>query len=391
MDLLTPIEQKINRGIATVGFIGLGAGLMYVLDPDRGRRRRALVRDKARLFLHDTEDSLDIGMRDLANRARGVVSELTASFRSHVCDDDVLSERVHTCLGRLTSHPGAIQVRAENGNVTLSGPVLASEVDRVLTGVRRVRGVRSVNNQLSVHDAPGDIPDLQGSPSHRLQAHLQQRQLTPAERLLMTIGGVALTANGLRRGGLLGTLYGLAGASILARNMRTERRHFAYGSDLERGIDIQKTITIEAPPDRVFGLLSNPENFPQVMSHLEQVTKIGEKTYHWRATGPAGTSVEWDSELVDLVPNQLIVWKSKPGSVIDNAGVVRLDSLNGGTRIHIRMSYNPPGGVVGHAVAGLFGSDPKRVLDDDLARFKSLMERGKTTIRHHKVTLDQVS
>jgi hypothetical protein len=102
--------------------------------------------------------------------------------------------------------------------------------------------------------------------------------------------------------------------------------------------------------------------------------------------GPAGIPVEWDAVITALVPNQLLAWKTVPGEAVRHAGVVVFDEdPQGGTRVHLRMTYKPPAGVIGHAVASLLGADPKQALDDDLVRFKSIIETGKTTAHGEEV------
>jgi osmotically-inducible protein OsmY len=142
--------------------MALGAGTMYLLDPDKGRRRRALARDQVVSALNTAGETLEGRQEHLRNRAQGLVAETAARIREDEVDDRVLAERVRSRLGRLVSHPGAIDVSARDGCVILHGPVLKDEVDRLLSGVSSVRGVRGVENQLEVHDQPGDIPSLQG-------------------------------------------------------------------------------------------------------------------------------------------------------------------------------------------------------------------------------------
>jgi uncharacterized membrane protein len=113
------------------------------------------------------------------------------------------------------------------------------------------------------------------------------------------------------------------------------------------------------------------------MSNVREVRKIDEGKYHWVVAGPAGLSVEWDAEITKLVPNQSIAFKSLPGSAIEQRGLIHFTSTaEGETSVDIKMSYNPPGGAVGHLVAMLFGADPKREMDEDLMRMKSFIETG---------------
>jgi len=95
--------------------------------------------------------------------------------------------------------------------------------------------------------------------------------------------------------------------------------------------------------------------------------------------------------VTEFVPNQVIAWRSEEGSAVGNAGLVRFQQNGDSTRLTVRMSYSPPGGAIGHAFASLFGTDPKHAMNDDLARFKSLLEVGKTTGNQHQVRKEKLA
>jgi osmotically-inducible protein OsmY len=156
-------DSAIRTGAMLLGGLGLGAALMYVLDPERGKRRRGLVRDKAVSAARKAGERLDARSRDLRNRARGVASHLKAKTRPEEVSDAVVEERVRSEIGRAVSNPGAIEVRGFEGIVTLSGPVLASEVDDLLSAARGVRGVEEIENRLQVYESPEAVPALQGT------------------------------------------------------------------------------------------------------------------------------------------------------------------------------------------------------------------------------------
>ena len=140
----------------------IGAAIMYILDPDRGNRRRALARDK--LVAAGNKTSMYAGKlsRDLGNRAQGLVAETRTLFRSEPVSDDVLVDRVKAELGRHAVHHRALAVTANGGRVTLRGPALAGEVDELISAVASVRGVSGVDNQLDVHERADGISGLQG-------------------------------------------------------------------------------------------------------------------------------------------------------------------------------------------------------------------------------------
>lgn len=362
----------------------LGAAAMYFLDPDRGRRRRAQARDRLIHLRVAADDALDTGLRDLRNRARGVVARTAGRVGDAEVSDDVLASRVRAVLGRVTSHPSAVEVRACQGVVELSGPVLAREVERLREAVEGVRGVENVIDRLEVHRTAASIPGLQGDarPVRGLRPDVLQENWAPGTRLWVGAAGVAALLAGRSRGGVVGRALAVAGAAALARALSNrELRRLVGLRSGRRAVDLRKTIHVNAPVEEVFSIWQRYEEFPRFMAHLRAVNRPDGDRSHWVAAGPAGTSFEWDAIVTRLEPNRSIAWKSLPGAVVGNAGVVRFDrDPRGGTRIDIRMTYNPPGGVIGHAIAALLGVDPKRAMDEDLVRLKSLIEEGRTSV-----------
>ena len=116
---------------------------MYLLDPAGGRRRRARVRDQLVRAAHRTGDAVDATSRDVSNRARGVVAELRSRLVNVEVSDGVLHERVRARIGSVVGHAGAIEAGVVDGRVSLRGPVLADDVDRLVRRVRSVPGVRA--------------------------------------------------------------------------------------------------------------------------------------------------------------------------------------------------------------------------------------------------------
>src|SRR5687768_38025 len=134
----------MNKGLSFGAGLGIGTTMMYLLDPDRGKRRRALLRDKVVLAQRKTGECMEVTARDVSNRARGIATSIQSKFTPHEVDDAVLVDRVRSKLGRLVSHPGAIEVAAYDGNVALSGPILEDEVAGLLSCVKSIQGVNEV-------------------------------------------------------------------------------------------------------------------------------------------------------------------------------------------------------------------------------------------------------
>ncbi len=373
--------------------LGLGAGLMYFADPERGHRRRIHARDKINWAIHHGEKAVDRSFRDLTNRVHGLIAQVVGAVLPERIPDEVLVDRVRARLGRLVCHPGAIDVNVADGRVILKGDVLAQDFPRLLRGVGCMAGVREVIDNVNVHAEPADVPALQGKQTVTGECfELLRPRWTPATRVVIGLGGLGLMVLAARRRGLLGAGLGLVGSGMFFRSVTNIGPVEGIGLDRHApGITLQKTAVINAPVKRVFELLMDPEKLPRVLDHVEEVKKVDEKHYHWTVRGPGGAPLSWDSEITQIVPNEMLAWASSPGAVVKNAGVVQFEPTgDGGTRVHIRMRYMPPGGFLGHTVAELLDADPKHMLDRDLVRLKSLVERGKTTIHHHHVKIEDL-
>jgi uncharacterized membrane protein len=147
-----------------------------------------------------------------------------------------------------------------------------------------------------------------------------------------------------------------------------------------RAIDLQKAININAPVEEVYQFWSDYANFPRFMAHIRDIKVNADGTSTWTVSGPAGIPVEFRAETTQQIPNQGIAWKTVPGETVKSAGLVQFhQNPDGSTRVTVRMSYNPIAGAIGHAVASLFGADPKQAMDEDLVRLKSLLETGKAS------------
>ena len=144
-----------------------------------------------------------------------------------------------------------------------------------------------------------------------------------------------------------------------------------------KGVKVEERVIINRAREALYRFWHNLENLPRFMSHLESVERITETLSRWRAKGPAGTIVEWNAEIINDVPNELIAWRSIEGSDVVSAGSVHFEEARRGrTLVRVRLQYSPPGGKLGAAVAKLLGRDAAAEIRKDLLRFKSLIESG---------------
>ncbi|MGH9522834.1 MAG: SRPBCC family protein, partial [Terriglobales bacterium] len=340
--------------------LALGATAAFFADPKRGRRRRAQARDCAHRNAHRAADAVVRSLRDLSHRSKGIIANALDLVMSARVSDEVLGERVRSRLGRLVSHPSAIEVRVVAGTVMLRGDVLAAEMPQLREGLEYMSGVREVIDQLTLHDSPEHVPSMQAHRSlRRPTPEILRDRWTPATRAIAGASGIGLllaslaSFAGRRRGAA--TAIGISGAGLLLRSITNVGPLEGMGIDRDApGVTVQKTTTIHAPVERVFDLLVNPDKLPRVMDHVREVKKMDDTHYHWTVIGPAGTPLSWDSEITRLIPNELLAWRSGPGAAVKNEGVVQFQpSGDGGTRVQIRMRYMPPGGFVGHSIAEL--------------------------------------
>jgi uncharacterized membrane protein len=375
--------------------LALGAALMYAFDPRAGARRRARVRDEVDHLVHAAARGGQKAETDAAQRLHGLGARLRSSAAGAAgakADDRILVERVRTRLGHYCSHPHAVAVVACEGTVELRGPILADEAGDVINHARLVPGVLRVVDALERHTSPEGIPALQGSRA-RPRHGLGRTRWPPSIRLGMGTAGAALALAGLRRGGPAGAALTTLGAATLVRAAANRPLDALVGvrDGARGGIDVTKTVRVDAPVDVVFDYFAAFENFPRFMRHVRDVSRVDDKRFHWKVEGPGGIAFEWDGVLTDWVPQKRVAWTSTEDAMVHNRGEARFEAVGDkSTRLTIRLVYRPPMGAVGHAAARLLGADPKHELDDDLLRFKSLIEAGKATGRHGPVTREEV-
>ena len=344
----------MNRLSSLLNGIAVGAGTMYLFDPVVGNRRRSLMRDQINHLLHKSADAADATLRDAQNRAYGFMAEMRGCMTGEDASDEVLTERVRSKLGRHVSHPSAIEVSTHDGVVCLCGPVLAHEVDDLVWAVRSVHGVQDVDVQLDLHDSAGNVPALQGGRTRTGEPfEFMQTNWSPAARLLAGAAGTTLMFNCLTRRGPASLLLGTVGFALTLRALSNKELGRSIGiSGGRRGIDVQKTIEIDAPVEDVYAFLSNPTNYPRITNMVKSVEQIGDDCYRKTMAGPAGTELVVDERITRREPNHFIACRSEPNSALRYTMRAWFEPVaEARTRVHIQATYNPPGGAFTHAAA----------------------------------------
>lgn len=251
--------------------------------------------------------------------------------------------------------------------VLLPGPV------NRLVGIRDTSRNRTVMRCVGVRELGGgagilDRPQPGGFLSARVAGDLMDLVLLRA----------ALAGGGNVRRRVAAATAAVAGVTVLdaiatARTSRSSDPTTDAGSIRVRG-----AITVNRRPEEVYRCWRRLENLPKFMYHLRSVRESGNGRSHWVAEAPAGTTVEWDAEMVEDVPGEVMVWRSLEGADVPNSGSVRFKPAPGGrgTEVAVELEYRPPGGSMGAAAARLFGEEPLQQIKDDLRRFKQVVETG---------------
>lgn len=219
-----------------------------------------------------------------------------------------------------------------------------------------------------------------------------ERNVSEPERWISVILGSAVAVYGLKMRSVPGIVLGAVGGALVWRgatghcmvyeslglSTAAESAHddsnvsVPYG----RGVRVEESVTINASPERIYAFWRNFANLPRFMNNLEEVEVRDSTRSRWVAKGPAGTSVEWEAEVINEIPNELIGWRSLEGSQVDNAGSVHFTPAPGGTEVRVILRYDPPAGKVGANVSRILGEDPAVQVQEDLRRLKQLLETG---------------
>lgn len=340
----------MNKPMNLVTGLAVGAAAMYILDPNKGRRRRATLRDQVGHLTRQTGSAVNVSTRDLAHRVQGMVAVSRNALRPQRLhpSDEILEDRVRAKLGRYVSHPHAIDVHAHEGHITLDGLILTHEIDPLISAVFKIPGVNRIENRLEAHQKDDHLPSLQGGlPRTGEKINLFQSYWSPSTRLVVGLLAMASLVYGSRRREAIGNLMTWTGLFALTRSIT--HAHF------QSAIMIHKTVNIHAPIDEVFLLFTHRDHFPGFIKNITIVEKTKNRTLHWKQT---------------------------EGSLLNICGQARFfESDPGKTKIEIDFSYQPPLGELGHLLARTFGIDLKKKLEASLLQIKQILEQGEQEMK----------
>jgi uncharacterized membrane protein len=223
------------------------------------------------------------------------------------------------------------------------------------------------------------------------ESESSSRNVSTVERWASVFAGAAMLTAAARKRNALGAVAAVGGLALLYRGASghcpvyramgvstAENVNPNATIQYEDGVRVERAVTVMRPAAELFRYWRDLTNLPHFMEHLREVRVIDEKRSHWTAEGPMGKTFEWDAEIINEVPNELIGWKSSEGSDVAHAGSVHFREVPGdhGTEVRVVMRYEPPGGRIGRVVAAILGEEPSMQVASDLRRFKRILETG---------------
>ncbi|HWZ42897.1 MAG TPA: SRPBCC family protein [Candidatus Saccharimonadales bacterium] len=377
-------NKKISTWMLLSG-LGAAAAAFYFADPKHGAKRRAGFARAADNVLDKAKTAGESSIRDLRNQFSGISAHLRSHLHPGEVSDRVVEERVRSRIGRMTSHARRVRVLCDHGVVTVWGPVLNEEATELLHAISAVAGVREVQDHLELFAPDGPNSPLANGPvqhEDRMRQARREARLNwgPTKRLAIGAAGAGLALYGMTRvdkGAARKAVTALGAGMIVSSTMRHNLAATLAFSEDSAGFEIERSIKINAPISDLYDFWANPENYPQVLSHVANIERLGENLYRWTINGPAGLPVGWQGVITRAVPNTLVEWKSLPGSSVGNFGIVRFHpDYDASTHVQIRMFYRPPAGILGRFFADLLGADAGDILDQDLHNLKTVFENG---------------
>ena len=269
--------------------------------------------------------------------------------------------------------------------------------------VRETAGPSRVGQEGTIDDIDWESFDPPGDTRHNV---------AQAERVGSVALGAALVGLGLRRRDPAGLVAALFGSYFIGRGatgrcvvyralgvstgpadavLRAAQRDDVTGRaatvNARKAVKVERAVTIEKPRGELFAFWRNFENLPRFMEHLVSVRVDSPMRSHWQAKAPAGRTVEWDAEIVNEVPNEIIAWKSVGEPDVPNAGSVNFSDAPGGrgTIVRVTLDWEPPAGKLGAILSHFFSEEPDHQIREDLRKFKQLMETGEITTSARRI------
>ena len=354
----TNLVSRNFKRAAMIGLgLGAGAGAMYFLDPQRGKKRRAIAQAKLQRATRMAQAALEVTSQDLQHRVEGARSKITRVFQSQgEVNPEILESRVRAKMGHIIARPHSIHVATKGHVIRLSGEVHPSDIEPLLNAVRKVPGVLDVEDALVKNE---NLPT----------AVTSIKRWSPTQRMWVAGLGSLLVAGGVfgvrtrRLSGAIRFLLGGAtlgaGSALILRSASNQPLSLFFGSEKSPSIRIQKMIEISAPREKVFQAVKEILE-GRLDSHSFPVRK--------------------DTQISHFKEKEELEWMSNASSRFPHCGKVifRHGATLDQTRVEVDLSYRPRLGWLGHGILKALGRDPYAILNREGMELKASLEREST-------------
>jgi len=357
----TPPISTLLRGVI------LGAAATYFFDPDRGKARQAMARDKLNHYLRKGQHRAEGKKKHLSHLWEGVKSEIRRGWHAHdKVTDEILEARVRSVIGRCLCHPHNLQVQARDGEITLRGEIIREEFDPLLYSVAETPGVLKVRDELLVHEGD-DIPYV--PPHHPGRG---------GSKLLCAALGGGLLGKSLRKRGVMRAAYSGLGLVLLSK-MKTEKTPEVV-TNYERAaslLNISARVSIARPLQEVFAFSSTFENFPHFVPGVYAVLSDGDGAARWTTKGPLGGVEEWTSSTTVVEPGRCIAWCSDTVFSLPHEVVLTFKGLSrGNTEVDVQVFVVPRRTTVSALEMERLRGFLLNALEETLLIYRQILEGG---------------
>lgn len=347
------------------------AGVVYSLDASSGRQRRAQLADRPAGAARRGLLRLQAASRGLLHRAYGLSARLRGTGQAA----SGVAERVRTRIGRVLSHPGAVQVSADAQHIVrLSGAVLAWEHEPLRRAVAAVPGVRAIRDELRVYESAEQASALQAEPgAPPTEASATGSGGSAALRVLMALAAGSLRPGGSRRRGAQGAVAAAAGGALLLRSVALPRSRTRRSA--RHTLEVCQTLHVRAPAQSVFAALRQIDRLVAPLPALRVLRHRADGATQWMARDSSGWRLDWTAVITELQPNRQIAWRTTADSSLTQWGMVWLDPIDAQqTQVHLYASLRSMPGRSGQLLRQLLGAGADGELNANLERLRRYLE-----------------